>query len=192
MSEPESKTCFPTYARIIRAIRWLWKKTWKYSIAVFIILVVAHAVTTLVLKNKVEHALAKIKASGAPVTMSALAGQKPPNSKNAAVIYDRIFQILESPNARNDVDVLIQFASSSEREKKTDLQKQALPATIRLRQIIPLVEEAVSRPTCKFEADWESGPAVLFPQYTKIRNLARVLSANTLLATREGKTNEAL
>ena len=72
---------------------------------VFLILVVLAIVFTVVgVGNNVRAEIARIKASGQPVSMKDLAGAPVPDQLNAAVLYAAAFKAMSSPMSEKDND----------------------------------------------------------------------------------------
>ena len=63
----------------------------KILLMVVLVLAVVHGLTTFILGRRVEAELAKIRAKGEPVAMTDLGKNMPPDSENAAVVFNKMF-----------------------------------------------------------------------------------------------------
>jgi hypothetical protein len=111
--EPEAENTFPTlgpmwqklrnprlWLRIVcwlpyqfwRATRWLWRKTWRYSLGLLIVLIIAHIVLNLIASRRLEAEFQKIHAAGEPLSMREAAPRPVPDKDNAAAIYSYLFR----------------------------------------------------------------------------------------------------
>lgn len=57
---------------------------------------------------------------------------------------------------------------------------------------LSLIERATDRPGCDFARDWSLGPAMVFPEYSKMLDATRLLGIRASLAAREGRAEDAL
>ncbi len=87
---------FPGF--ICRSITWQFKRTWKWALALVLVVAAAHEVATFVLGRQVEAEFAKIRARGEPVFAAELAGRPLPDNINGAVIYEKAFKMIEPKN----------------------------------------------------------------------------------------------
>ncbi len=196
---------FPTFKRMaaawpLRRIflapgRWalrVIKKTYKYTLGLIVLLVLAHVVTTLILGQMLKEDIAALKARGAPVSVAGLAGPKIPDSENGAVLYTKAFELVSTPQALKDQDVIEHFLTRSDREKDPSLWTKAAAILPRYDEVFRLVEEASSRPKCRFSVDWEKGLASFFPHHSKVRQLAQLACTQTLLDAKHGRMEDAV
>lgn len=144
------------------------------------------------LRPKVDREIAAIKARGEPVTMADLAGPKIPDAENSAVVYERIFKEMDKPQVKKNIDTLTHFSSKTKRTENPKLWDEARPALERTHYLIPLIEQAASKPTCQFPMIWEDGMlSPRYPHLTKIRTIALLLSANAVANAKDGNMAEA-
>jgi len=85
---------FPTFRNtprnISRGIRWLWRKTWKFSVALLILLIIAHMIINFIAGRRLEAELKKIRDAGAPLTLTEAASPKVPDAENAATYIRKL------------------------------------------------------------------------------------------------------
>lgn len=187
--------------RLIRFLKW--------AGMVVLVLAVVHGVVTMILGRRFAAAVAKAKASGQYVSCAGLGGPPVADADNAAVVYKRVFERLDAPGSKKHLAAL-QTAVNSEKvspptfwvaisleeqekiEQSGDPWGQAAKANAYLDGIIPQVKEALARPQCKFPVRWQDGFAALFPHYTELRTLNRVLAAQAVVLAHEGKMDAAV
>jgi hypothetical protein len=161
--------------------------------AVVVLAIVFLETAPYFLMPKVDREIAAIKARGEPVTMADLAGPKIPDSENGAVIYERIFKEMDKPQVAKDMQLLQGLLSPKNRVERPELWPQVRLALKRNRNLIPLIEQAVSKPRCRFSINWSDGPVgVRYPHLAKLRRLAFLSAANALVSARDGNTSDAV
>jgi hypothetical protein len=142
------------------------------------------------LKPKVEAEIAAIKASGAPVTLRDLAGPKIPDSENGAILYRKAFRLMESRSLEADLSALSEAGADGRRGPEWWSRADRLVA--RSHDILDLVEEAQSRPKCRFPVEWDKGMAATYPHLSPLRDLSRLMAVHAEWNAREGRMDEAV
>lgn len=143
--------------------------------------------------NKSAREIAKIEARGEPITLADLAGEKIPNSENAAVVYEQAFKMISTQDAEKDFEVLRDFLRMNTETTDPTLVKQIPDIVQRYHGAIGLVKEAQKRPKCIFPIEWEKGALdVGFPHYAKIRALTTLLCTDALLASQADNMEKAV
>lgn len=138
---------------------------------------------------KVNEIIAEMKAKGRPTSVQDLKSKSKPDARNAAVIYEGIFKQLGSGM---DIDDPIFHHFMSQRKTDPSLWPEAHEAVGRYQQLIPLIEEAVSKDRCSFVHTWADDPDQEF-MYTKhLRFLNRMLGAMSILDSRNGRIDESM
>ena len=168
------------------------RRRYKPILAGIAVLIIAHWVATLVLGRQVRMEIASIRSNGNPTTAADLAGERIPDEENAAVLYGRVFEFMATKQATEDSGVIGMFVSRKERAKDPTLWKQAAEVLPRYQGVISLVEQAQTRPKCRFPVNWGRGYNALFPHLAPMRRLARLLRAQALIDAKAGKMDEAL
>ncbi len=190
-----------------RAARWLWRKTWRVSLSILALLILAHLILNFIAGRRLEAELRNIRASGAPLTLKELAPPPVPDSENAAVLYSQFLGVRKGMNLAEE-EALLSFRDAKNvrhrYEKSTRgglIRREILPpATLaeadeilsRHKEDFRLLEEGSLRPACRFPVNWEAGYAALFPHQARARAAARFLLAKALADARHGRSGEAL
>ncbi|MHB1456574.1 MAG: hypothetical protein ACYC0V_06635 [Armatimonadota bacterium] len=179
------------------------KKFLKGLLIVILVLAVIHGIASMVLSRRVASKLAEIKAQGDPVSMADLGKIDIPDSENGATIYMQIFKEMGRPIEYYATG--IPHLGELDRTKnydysKLETQKEITPemwskAKISLgthKHALYLVDEAISRPRCKFKSNWKDGAGAFFPYYGNMRELARMLRSDARISARDGNMDLAV
>ena len=164
-------------------------------VLVFMPLVIAVLVVSspLILRHMVNTRIADIRARGEPITPADLAGPKIPDSQNGAEVYQKIFERLKEPQFSKDREILAEFLSSRKRAENPELWDDARDIVARYEWALPMMEEAVSRPKCRFPVDWNAPPLeIKFPHLKKIQYLSKLLATRAFIRAENGKMSEAV
>lgn len=186
------------------------RKIGKVLLVIVLVLAFVYGVASLILGRRFAAAIEKVKAAGDPVSVATLGGEPVPDAENAAIIYEKVFKRLGSANGKKQLNVLdcvpakdgasnvwtgTGDASTSGFSKEVmdspTFWSDAKKAGAYFSDVLPMVEQAVARPKCKFDTRWQDGFGALFPQYGRLRQLDRLLCAQAILLARDGKTDEA-
>ena len=168
------------------------RRRYKPILAVIAVLIIAHSVATLVLGRQVQKEIMSLRSEGNPTTAADLAGEKIPDEENAAVLYRRAFELTSTEQGTEDSGVIGTFTSRKERAKDPTLWSKATEILPRYQRVIILVEQAQSRPKCRFPANWRQGYSIQFGHFGPVRRLAQLLRAQALIDAKAGRTDEAL
>ena len=197
---------FGSLKAIGRAPGWLFRRIWKSILMLLIGFVIINGIATLVLGRRFYSEVAALKAKGYPVSMAAFGDNPVPDARNGAVVYAKAFDLLYSKQSNRVNDTLDSFLKSETEVKEPRLPMptpippqpspvswvQARQAAESVKGIIPLTQEALSKPECKFPVNWKDGIGAKFPHLARWRQLTRALCAQSLLYAHDGKMNEAL
>ncbi|MHB0911947.1 MAG: hypothetical protein ACYC2Y_00700 [Armatimonadota bacterium] len=160
------------------------------AITIFVLAVVGVVMLPTVLGWVVGAKIIKIKAQGDPVSIADLSPSIP-DAENGAVIYENIFAEIEKPEVRMAIEKAYKgtLLVSPKRE-----DWQAMRATVqKYRHLIPVIEEAASRPECAFKIEWtENIYDTEFYHCSKMRNLSRLLATTVVVDAHDGHTVDAL
>ncbi len=115
--------------------------------------------------------------------------QRIPQSQNAAPLYLQIDAALRGRSKSvkdedNRVNKLVRSKNPAEKE----LARQILD---RRAKELALAEQAVERPFCRFDRQWELGPKLMLPEYASMREIARLLAARAFLESDSGNVQAA-
>jgi len=161
-------------------------------VLVIILAVAIYGILRFIPSRQLKAEISKIKARGEPVSWADLAGDRIPDAENAAVVYAQAFKVISGPDAEEEFDTLARFLSPEKREKNPKLWDDARRIVTRYRKALPLANEAVSRPKCRFPVNWEDGLEAEFPHLRNLQRLARLLSANAVLNATDGRMGESV
>ncbi len=171
------------------------RRTWKPLLVVIVVLVVIHGIATMILGRRFEAEVRTLKAQGEPVSTAELGGPKVPDDQNAAVVYAKVFYLLKEKETRESsatMENLLKSVGAIPSKKKIDVVWTDVNTAAQVyRQVVPVVQEALSRPKCQFPVNWQSGPEATFPHYAYFRNLTRMLSALAVVDAHDGKLDDA-
>ena len=180
-------------------------KAAKYIAIVALAIALTIGIFDVVLGRRLEREIMAIKASGAPVAMTELGLPKIPDSENGAIVYAKVIEgmtgmVLNPKGGKpikagtppEDLDILDSFTSLSERSENPKLWDDVRPVVAKYSRLIPLIEQAASKPQCQFAVNWQDGAGALFPHFAPMRRIAKLLEANALLAARDGNMDEAV
>ncbi|MHB0911948.1 MAG: hypothetical protein ACYC2Y_00705 [Armatimonadota bacterium] len=160
------------------------------AIVVTLIVIISFVLTLPgMLDRRAEARIAALKAQGEPVSADDLM-TKIPDSENGLLIYEKVFA--EIGGNDESLSMLQNFSPSKvEDPMGWVVLKRAVD---KYRYIIPLVEEAASRPRCRFTQVSSNSPygSGLFQGYGKSRNLLRFLRACAVTDAHSGRTDDAV
>ena len=142
-------------------------------------------------QHKIDAEIAKIKEKGEPVTPAELAPPPVRDNQNGAIIYEKVFEIIKTPQGKKDFEIIGEFVSPKN-DRNAKLWSQAREAVAQNKEIMSLVEEAQERQKCQFSVEWTKGLDAKFPHYTELRSLTRILYANALINAKDGNMEEAV
>jgi hypothetical protein len=126
--------------------------------------------------------LAAARKEGLPLHPDDLRPARPiPPQQNAAPIYAQIHRSLQiAPKSdRLDLPKLARSKSPADRKKAREV-------LARRSSLLALARKASARPFCDFNRAYEKGPDLLLPEYASMRELGRMLAADSLLKARDG------
>ena len=139
--------------------------------------------------REIDSRTAAIKAQGDPVSGKDLIPHVP-DSENGAVIYEKVFKITEP--GKDEIGKVSKMISSPDGAHYPGALASARRIASKYRSVLPLVEEASSRPQCRFKSNW--GDPVeerLQPYLDKVRNLSQLLSVIAIADASDGKMEDS-
>jgi len=156
----------------------------------FVILVLAiGGVTKAIFNSRYQAEIAAIKAKGEPLTPADLAGKPIPDAENGAVVYKKVFALIDSGKYDAPRKVLDEFVQPPVPDPTT--VAKARQALAQVEPILNLVDEATARPKCRFPRDWSQGVYTLFPENARLRSISRSISSAALLNAVSGNMDES-
>lgn len=138
-----------------------------------------------------DQELAKARAAGIAVDASDLAKLTyVPDAQNAAPLYRKIFAKTDGTTAiGKDLKAVTQGLGT---HAKPEDKEKAIEADTRLQPLFAEVRQAAALPGCDFGYDWSLGFKVLFPEFTKLKDLAKALCFDASQKSARGDWRGAL
>jgi hypothetical protein len=118
---------------------------------------------------------AAARREGLPLTPREMARKPVRDADNAAPLYRKLTDLLKAkPISREETDLVERDAMKAD-AAPADIAKAAAFFAQR-KDVMDLIHRASERPECDFRRDWKQGPAMLFPEFARLRTAARLLS----------------
>lgn len=181
------------------------KKTAMTLVAVVLLLFVANSLLNYYWGRQIESRLASMKAMGQPTSLADLQSQPVPDRDNAAPIYKRAFKAVSDPTTKRDMEALYPVLYSKSAAPTPVNWAKAKSALARCDRIFALIEEAQSKPVCRFSAYPTYNPQseeslerfnVSANEHMEhlggLRSAVRLLCAGMILSAREGRTQDVV
>jgi len=168
-----------------------WRRWFLWLAALVVVVFLAGFsafVVVTIPRLRLQRELSRLKASGAPLTMAEVAPPPVPDEKNAAVLYQQAFAFLPEDE---DAVRIADFASPDPKTRATVSVKDIQRIVAERQQALALLEEAASRPACRFPVNWEHGYHALLPHLSAVRHFSRFLAAKAVTDAMDGHTSEA-
>lgn len=205
---------FPTFRRLGRWSLRILRRTGQVLLVLIVILAIAWTYFNLKYGRELELEVARWRAQGEPLTYAEIAPRPVPDSENAAVVYQQVFQVhfphgtgiwqAPKPGASASSDFagltqaelgkLANFACprSSSYAVATEAEVAAWLARSEVVHALKVFEEGSRRPACVFPVNWQDGPGALFPHLSRFRSAVQLLAAQALLESRRGRRGAAI
>ncbi|MHB1000679.1 MAG: hypothetical protein ACYC27_15670 [Armatimonadota bacterium] len=177
------------------------KRFLKGVLILVLVLAVIHGIASIILGRRVASKIADIKAQGDPVSLLELGKIVVPDSENGAVIYNQIFKEIGRPLVYTDGVPYIKEDTTKNYDYKELLTGEEITPEMwtngerslaTYQHAFDLVDEAASKPECKFVTNWEDGDDVRFPYYASLRELSRMLMLDARISARNGNMDKAV
>ncbi|MHB1455700.1 MAG: hypothetical protein ACYC0V_02180 [Armatimonadota bacterium] len=138
--------------------------------------------------REIDARIAAIKAQGDPVSGKDLIPHVP-DSENGAVIYEKVFAIIE-PGKEEIGKAPGMFNKLRENPELLPLVRKTAS---KYRSVLPLVEDASSKPHCRFNTNWNYPlEMIVYPYNAKVRNLSRLLSVVAVTDAANGRIGDSM
>lgn len=169
---------------------------WKIVLGIIVVLMLAHGVVVLYLGQQYHAAVKALKAQGLPVSTAELTRAKVPDDQNGAFLFMKAFNLLDDKQNKKAVDLLETFLS----QQSVGAHNNRFPpvswtdakqASRQLAGVVPLTQQALSQPSCQFTTNWAIDDVAKFRYYSKLRSLEKVLTADAVIDTHDGRMDEA-
>jgi len=174
--------------------------------------VVAYFVLNSVGQRRVDAALARIRASGAPTTWEEVIPPPIPEDENAAVLYEKAVALIaltkpdpprpkyppypypDSSDRSHPLDVLADYLSAATREQRKALEPAMAQILADNAPALSYAKQAAGRAKCRFDGDYTDPPETLpLPLHrVRLQDLSRLASARAILQADRGDLPAAL
>ncbi|MFH1706390.1 MAG: hypothetical protein ABIF71_00495 [Planctomycetota bacterium] len=120
-----------------------------------------------------------LEAEGRPTDPAALIPPPAADNENAAILYNSAFQLLNSEQVgHKEISAYMsdQWAKA-DKGAFTRADAEAYLADIdswTIRTVIDIVRQAVAKPACRFDLNYNAGPGILMPHLAQMRMIARL------------------
>ena len=168
------------------------KKIFLISIPAILILVLLWFSPFILPGRQVACEIARLRLENEPVSMSDLRKPIIPNAENAAIVYNKIFALMSNKVYIKDNNLFGDFMSASKRKLNEDIWQNIESAVSRNKDILPLLEIAISKPKCNFRERLSNDPLQNVTYYKSIHDLNRFVQAIILVKSRDGQLDEAI
>ena len=165
------------------------KRRLRVFVTAILLLAVVHSAASFIIGQMVETQIARMRAKGEPTALSDLGRPKVPDDQNAAPVYAKAFKIMERTGASIYLKAVEPVRN---RHKNPPPWGKIRQAVGQFDGVVPLVEEAVSRPKCQFPVDWRAGWLARFDHFRRLWWVQYFLSAKAMLAAHDHKMADAL
>ena len=181
-----------------RGIRWLARKTWKASLALLVLLIVAHIALNIYAGYRLEGELEKIRAAGDPLTQREAAPPKVPDAQNAAVVYEQAlkhfgpfpkFDEKETPEQRTIRRFIGEFRYD---EEPRSTLAEVEPILAKHAEDFRLLRQASLMTACSFPVNWDDLANLDLSHLVLMRLASQYLAAKALVDARHGRSAAAL
>ncbi|RYG25701.1 hypothetical protein EON82_06150 [bacterium] len=137
---------------------------------------------------------AAAKREGVPTEWADLRRVAPPipDADNAAIPYSQAFHALQTASELKGGkfrDLILAIPNGTAKPSEVQALKAALVTTA---PALTLVKEGSRRPGLYFNRPWEKGAALLFPEYSHARNLARALVLRAMVSNHPAEAADDL
>lgn len=138
--------------------------------------------------SDINSEIAKLKRQGVPVSEKDLTSPKPPDSQNAAVLYDKAFDLM--PRDWEGMRQVSAFLREENREYP-DVWTGARALVGRCEKALALAEEASRRPACSFGVESRGATRGWNHHVSGLRSLVRLACARAIMNAHDGKAAKA-
>ena len=154
------------------------------------------AILRLHVKTRLEAELEAIREAGYPATLEeAQAGYaEPAPGENAAELYQQAFKVRgQEPEKAGYQEISEAMEEEPERHRFSDAVRDMVRAYLAANQErLRLLHEAAKRPAARYPIDLSEGLTIQLPHLAQVRDSARLLRLEAMLAADEGDTALAM
>jgi len=166
------------------------------AVAIFILSLAFHSIANLATIQKINRTIQEAKEEGIKLTPEEVIPPLVPDKDNAALVYRQAFDLADRLKEKFRTEwEYMPDESKIKIEELTVTQKKDISRIMQDPEFVKLyalIEKAVNMPACRFDINYEDGPAMELPHLAKMRNLARLLAARTYILAEEKQYQKAL
>jgi hypothetical protein len=194
---------------------YLWRKTWRYSLVVLVILIIGHTVLNIIAGRRLDAELRKIRSAGQPVTPTEI-DPPIPDKQNAAALYLYVFseetgpidtkQLLSSKEwpkrgsrffiSWEEQQILDGFRYKNKAASEPGIRRPTIAEVkaifAKYQREIQLLQKASLMSSCRFPVNWQDGWGALFPHFSGVRNTTRFFATKALVDAQSGDAASAI
>jgi hypothetical protein len=162
---------------------------------VVVALGVLYGVAVAASAYRLHNAYAALQKERRPMKIADIAPPQVPDSENAALLYQSAglllrAQIAEGHERRHLHDLAVNYVNgATDANQAAELEQLLQSDTVA--RVIAMVEQGTERSACRFDCDYEAGPAVRMPPLDDMRNFACLLGAKACLESKVGRSDDA-
>lgn len=174
--------------KILGLPRRFWRKTRRGLLWTLAIGFVAHSALNIYASVLLNRELSAIRQKGEPLQFAEMAPPDVPDSQNAALLYKAAFDSLRVEKGGKGS---LNFVRLDAPPKITRVVEEVAR---RNQKTVILTRRAALMPQCRFPNNWKTNDplGLRFPHYTELRKLSLLLSAQAIIAARQGDKSGAL
>ncbi len=160
---------------------------------------ISHTALDIYVRMAFRKDMQRIEKMGEPVTLDDIARAHIPDGENAAILYQRVFSLIDASG--DELSPVGKVKVASDPAEWTEEQKEKIPAILaRHDEVFEILHEASLKPQCRFDLSYHD-PDYMFqhPPYGKSKSglwrgtsLARLLSIKSALDSEDGQIDMAI
>jgi hypothetical protein len=167
------------------------RRGFRFYLLIFsLALIAAHQIFNLVVGLRLKAEFRRIRATGAPVTMTEAAPPKVPDNQNAAPLYQRAYEGLYGWPELDPIYKYIAYLRYPKGGPPPPLE-QVSAVLAANEDFFRLVESGSRLSVSRFPVDWEAGMMLRLPHRGILDNLTQLLLARALVAAKQGQSQQA-
>jgi len=174
------------------------------------LLIAIHIILNIVFSIQLHSKIAELKRKGRPTTIAEIIPPPVPDEENAAILYSKAFTYGEDKIGRGKLNDIVgtimredamegfvsrrkvdTFSGISNLDSKRRKEIQKLINSRNAQYIYKLLEEGSQKLKCRFDLEYEKGPAMTLPHLSSMRNSMKFLCLKALVEAEEGNIKGA-
>ncbi len=173
------------------------KVLWSITGIIFLIYLIPHTILNFSAGLDLKRAIREAEEAGIKLKIEEIIPPPVPDKENAALIYQEAFVLIDKlkEKYKDEWEYMPYESKNKVLEELTVEQKNNITKLLLedkdFVEFYSLIEEAVNSPKCRFDLNYEEGPAMLLPHLQKMRRLAQLVAARTYILTEENRYKEA-